>query len=169
MQRAIITRPILQNIQEGIAVICPSALPCPVLQVEASDPFPCGQFIPATDKVVMSLFFKSIRWEYAVFSMAMHVCVCVCVLWCVHMFVCAEIHPSIYGKSLLEVGVVRKGIDILLDHFVAELVLLLGRDETGTFIAVGTRNVFMSHFNPLNPWSLVLKVYNADTCTIKQQ
>lgn len=29
------------------------------------------------------------------------------------------------SPSLLEVGVVRKGIDILLDHFIAELVLLL--------------------------------------------
>lgn len=54
-----------------------------------------------------------------------------CVFWCVHMQeVYADIHPSIYGRTLLEVGVIRKGIDILLDHFVAELILLLEEGET---------------------------------------
>lgn len=36
-----------------------------------------------------------------------------------------DIH--LFRWSLFKVGVVRKGIDILLDHFVAELVLLLRR------------------------------------------
>lgn len=36
-----------------------------------------------------------------------------------------DIH--LLGWSLLKVGVVRKGIDVLLDHLVAELVLLLRR------------------------------------------
>lgn len=36
-----------------------------------------------------------------------------------------SIHPSTRGRFLLEVSVIRKRVDILLDHFVAELVLLL--------------------------------------------
>lgn len=41
--------------------------------------------------------------------------------------------------SLLKVGVVRKGIDILLDHFVAELVLLLRRrKDTETLVYINT-------------------------------
>lgn len=54
----------------------------------------------------------------------------VCVFWCAHMQeVYADIYPSIHGRTLLEVGVVRKGINILLDYFVAELVLLLRREK----------------------------------------
>lgn len=59
----------------------------------------------------------------------------VCVFWYVNMHeVYADIHPptihpSINDRTLFEVGVVRKGINILLDHFVAELVLLLKREK----------------------------------------
>lgn len=35
------------------------------------------------------------------------------------------------GVALLEVGVVREGIDVFLDHFVAELILLLWRKAGG--------------------------------------
>lgn len=42
------------------------------------------------------------------------------------MFICSLIiHSSIHSRPLLEVGIVRKGIDVLLDDFVAELVLFL--------------------------------------------
>ena len=48
--------------------------------------------------------------------------------------VCPFVWPSV---PLLEVGVVGKGIDVLLDHFVAELVLLLWRKgEVGRDIAM---------------------------------
>lgn len=40
-----------------------------------------------------------------------------------------SIHPFINGRSLLEVGIVRKSINVFLNHFVAELVLLLQRGE----------------------------------------
>lgn len=43
------------------------------------------------------------------------------------LWLCMDVRPLC--GSLLEVGVVRKGIDILLDHFVAELILLLNTRE----------------------------------------
>lgn len=88
-------------------------------------PFPLGRW--SHPQVKLSSLFKkkkSIRWEHAAFCMGMYVCLCsgacIMLVWRIRG------HPSIHGRSLLKVGVVRKGIDILLDHFVAELVLLLG-------------------------------------------
>lgn len=48
---------------------------------------------------------------------------------CMWISIHPYIHPSIHGRSLLEVGIVRKSINVFLNHFVAELVLLLQRGE----------------------------------------
>lgn len=78
--RAVLTRPILQNIQEGISVIflCPTALPChPVRDI-------CSLFLQAGHPIhryfcfdfFFSFFFKkSIRWAYAAFCKVIDVCV----------------------------------------------------------------------------------------------
>lgn len=67
------------------------------------------------------------------------------VFWCVHMQeVYADIYPSIYGRTLLEVGVVRKGVDILLDYFVAELILLLRREKQPCQVGNETSNTKMT-------------------------
>lgn len=67
----------------------------------------------------------SLRWEDA--AICMVACVGMCVLLGALGLsgVREDIHR--FRWSLLKVGVVGKGIDILLDHFVAELVLLLRR------------------------------------------
>lgn len=81
---------------------------------------------------LLLLFFqRSIRWGYAALCMATY---WMCVLWSVYMLLWSAcgylfIHPSINGRSLLEVGIVRKSINVFLNHFVAELVLLLQRGE----------------------------------------
>lgn len=148
--RAVLTRPILQNIQEGISVIFSVRLRCPVLWAEASVPFSSGQFIPSTGHVVMSLFiylfFLKIH-QMGICSF-LHGDVCgVCSGACIMLVLSVCGHPSIHHRSLLEVGVVRKGIDVLLDHFVAELVLLLrkGRGETATSDWTTNTIAFWSH------------------------
>lgn len=56
--------------------------------------------------------------------------------------------PRQAGGPLLEVGVVRKGIDVLLDHLVAELVLLLRRegDMSGASFIEKFKHYYMSYF-----------------------
>lgn len=141
----ILTR-ILQNIQEGISVTFTIQLHCPVLWLECSFPF----FLQAADPIHRSSrdesLFKwktkkkeniSLRWEDA--AICMVACVGMCVLLGALGFsgVREDIHR--FRWSLLKVGVVRKGIDILLDHFVAELVLLLRRrKDTETLVYINT-------------------------------
>lgn len=68
---------------------------------------------------------KSLRWGAAALCMVMRVGMCVLLGALGSSGGREDIHLRRW--SLLEVGVVRKGIDVLLDHLVAELVLLLGR------------------------------------------
>lgn len=68
---------------------------------------------------------KSLSWENVALCTA--ACVDVCVLLGALGLSGAWEDIHLIRWSLFKVGVVRKGIDILLDHFVAELVLLLRR------------------------------------------
>jgi len=113
----------LQNIQEGISVIlCPTALPRP------SGIDLCSLFLQAVHPIHRSTNDESL-WEiHQMGNTQLAAWQCMVVFWYVLMLVrnvCG--YPSTRGRSLLEVGVVGKSVDILLDHFVAELVLLLRR------------------------------------------
>lgn len=132
-QRAVLTR-ILQNIQEGISVNflsdCAARVrgACSLFLEEgwgAANPIhrsSCDDFI---------FFPKRIHQMGHMQLSACDVCVCV---WCGCCGACAMLVgiiggcPRQAGRPLLEVGVVRKGIDVLLDHLVAELILLLWRE-----------------------------------------
>lgn len=129
----ILTR-ILQNIQEGLSVTFSIQLHCPVLWLECSVPFSSGQLIPSTGSSCDESLFKwkkqkekpkSLSWETVALCTA--ACVDVCVLLGALGLSWAWEDIHLIRWSLFKVGVVRKGIDILLDHFVAELVLLLRR------------------------------------------
>lgn len=131
---AVLTR-ILQNIQEGISVNFLSDCAAPVrgacsLFLEegwgAANPIHRSS---CDDSLIFFFLKESTRWDIC---SSLHV-MCVCV-WCGCRGACAMLagiiggRPRQAGGPLLEVGVVRKGIDVLLDHLVAELVLLLRRE-----------------------------------------
>lgn len=87
--RAVLTRLILQNLQEGISVILSIPLHRDL----------CSLFFRAVCPIHRSGFKeswkkKSIRWEFAVF------CSNVCVFWCMHMHeVYVDIYPSIHPRQ----------------------------------------------------------------------
>lgn len=115
--------------------LCPTALPCPLGRGL------CSLFLRAVYPIHRSCCDESFHLFIFLKIHQMGICsflhgdVCgVCSGACIMLVLSVCGHPSIHHRSLLEVGVVRKGIDVLLDHFVAELVLLLrkGRGETAT-------------------------------------
>lgn len=106
----------------------PTSLPCSLAGVL------CSLFLRAVDPIHRSscdesLFKwgkkKPLRWGAAALCMVMRVGMCVLLGALGSSGGREDIH--LLRWSLLEVGVVRKGIDVLLDHLVAELVLLLRR------------------------------------------
>lgn len=114
--------------------LCPAALPCSVLWEETSFPFSSGQFNPihrsSCDEFFVVVFSKI--HQMGIRSSLHGNILNVCALERVYAFMkCMwiSIHPFINGRSLLEVGIVRKSINVFLNHFVAELVLLLQRGE----------------------------------------
>lgn len=122
--------------------LCPAALPCPVLREETSFPFFTGQFNPihrsSCDEfffffvVVVFLKIHQMGIRSSLHGNILNVCALERVyafMKCVWISIHPYIHPSIHGRSLLEVGIVRKSINVFLNHFVAELVLLLQRGE----------------------------------------
>lgn len=104
--------------------LCPTALPC------SSARGLCSLFLRAVDPIHRSSCDESLlkkKKNPSDGNMQLSAWLCMCVVWGFMLVWSICGHPSIHGRSLLKVGVVRKGIDILLDHFVAELVLLLRR------------------------------------------
>lgn len=112
----------------------PTSLPCSLAGVL------CSLFLRAVDPIHRSscddsLFKwkaenkKSLSWENA--ALCTVACVDMCVLLGALGLSGAWEDIHLFRWSLFKVGVVGKGIDILLDHFVAELVLLLRRKQHG--------------------------------------
>lgn len=146
--------------------LCPAALPCSVLREGTSFPFSSGQFNPihrsSCDEFFLLLlfFFKDPSDGDTQLSAWQHTeCVCSGACICfyeVHVDIYSSIHPSIHGRSLLEVGIVRKSINVFLNHFVAELVLLLqkGREKKqNSYISWSYQSVTVQSLKSSSPQS----------------
>lgn len=140
--------------------LCPAALPCSVLWEETSFPFSSGQFNPihrsSCDEFFVVVFSKI--HQMGIRSSLHGNILNVCALERVYAFMkCMwiSIHPFINGRSLLEVGIVRKSINVFLNHFVAELVLLLQRGERkkNSYISWSYQSVTVQSLKSSSPQS----------------